>query len=500
MQHSNQSSNQSNNQKHELFQGFEQSLEAWREQEKTAIELMRIVGELRFDRSIELIIFRRNIYDTRPSEVINHHFFASNYVNQPISVYISLQIASAIAKLDLAPSRIDIGTLATEWLESKHDFVNINAFVSSRLHKMVGQDKLNLSPKDIVLYGFGRIGRIAARRLIEDTGRGEQLRLRAIVIRPQMKDSALELHKRAALLRKDSVHGRFRGTIEVDEATNELIINGNRVKIIFAGHPSEIDYTDFGINDGLIIDNTGVWRDKESLSQHLRPGITQVLFTAPGKGIPNIVYGVNHENMDIENENVVCAASCTTNAIVPILTVLNKTLGVERGHIETVHSYTNDQNLLDNFHKKERRGRAAALNLVITSTGAAEAVAKVLPELAGKLTGNAIRVPTPNVSLAILNLQVSRETSIAEVQKLLKEASLHGDLVEQIQYSDSHELVSSDCVSTSASTVYDAPATIISDDKRNITLYCWYDNEYGYTCQVLRLAKHIAKVRRLMYY
>jgi glyceraldehyde 3-phosphate dehydrogenase len=484
----------------ELFQDFDTTLDAWREQEKTTLELMQVVGELRFDKSIELVLFRRNIYDARPSEVINNHLFAKNYATQPISVYISLQIARAIAKLDIMPARIDIGKLAIQWVERKTDYFNINAFVAEHLAHFVGKDKLDLQPKDIVLYGFGRIGRIAARRLIEDTGRGEQLRLRAIVIRAQMKDHALELEKRAALLREDSVHGKFRGTVAVDAVTEELIINGNRVKIIFAGHPSEIDYTQYGINDAMIIDNTGVWRTKEELSQHLRPGIDQVLFTAPGKGIPNIVYGVNHETMDVENERIVCAASCTTNAIAPILMVLEDSFGINRGHIETVHAYTNDQNLLDNFHKKERRGRAAALNLVITSTGAAEAVTKVLPNLVGKLTGNAIRVPTPNVSLAILNMNIKRKTTLEEVNKVLRVASLEGALVEQIMYSNSSELVSSDCVSSVAACVYDAPATILSEDGENVTLYCWYDNEFGYTCQVLRLAKHIAKVRRLQYY
>ena len=484
----------------ELFQDVEPSLETWREQEKIALELMQIVGELRFDKSIELILFRRNIHDSRPSEVINNHLFAKDYSGQPVSVYMSLQIAVAISKLNLAPARIDVGTLATEWVAEKHNYVNLNAFIADRLNHFVGQDKMRLVAKDVVLYGFGRIGRIAARRLIEETGKGEQLRLRAIVVRAQMKDRREELEKRAALLQKDSVHGHFHGTVVIDFETDELIINGNRVKIIFASHPNEIDYTAYGIKDALVIDNTGVWRDKENLSQHLRPGIDRVLFTAPGKGIPNIVYGVNHESLDVANEAVVCAASCTTNAIVPVLEVINKAFGVERGHIETVHSYTNDQNLLDNFHKKERRGRAAALNLVITSTGAADAVAKVIPELAGKLTGNAIRVPTPNVSLAILNLSLRKATSVKEVNAVMREASLHGALVEQIMYSTSKELVSSDCVSATAALIYDSPATIISDDKKNVTLYCWYDNEYGYTCQVLRLAKHIAEVRRLMYY
>lgn len=180
--------------------------------------------------------------------------------------------------------------------------------------------------------------------------------------------------------------------------------------------------------------------------------------------------------------------------------VLHDKFGIKNGHLETVHAYTNAQNLLDNYNKKERRGRAAAVNMVITSTGAASAVSKVIPELAGKLTGSAIRVPIPDGSLAIMTLNISKETSIEDVNATLREASLYGDLVEQIQYSTSREFVSTDVIGASAASVFDAPATRVSEDGKTMTVYVWYDNEYGYTRQVLRLAKYAAQVRRYRYY
>jgi glyceraldehyde 3-phosphate dehydrogenase len=476
------------------------ALQNWREDEKKALELIKMVGELRFDKSVEIILFRRNIYDSRPSEVINNHLFAANYVQHPITVDISLALVAGLLKLNLPPSRIDIGKLAVDWIQSGKQYADMETFLRTFMADIIDRKDFHVQPKDVVLYGFGRIGRLAARIIIGHTGRGEQLRLKAIVVRPSKLPRHEDMNKRASLLRKDSVHGKFRGTIDIDEATDELIINGNRVKMIFAAKPSDIDYTEYGINDALLIDNTGVWRDKDGLSQHLRPGITQVLFTAPGKGIPNIVYGVNHETVDIEKERILCAASCTTNAIAPILKAVEESLGIERGHMETVHSYTSDQNLLDNFHDKHRRGRAAALNMVITSSGADSAIGKVIPELAGKLTGNAIRVPTPNVSLAVLSLQLKKTTTLDEANEIIKQASLHGELVEQINYSTSNDMVSTDVVGASASSVFDAPSTKVSADGKSVVMYVWYDNEYGYTCQVVRLAKHIAKVRRLMYY
>ena len=480
----------------------EVTLEDWREKEKKALELLKIAGDLRFNRSIELILFRRDIYDSRPSEVLNNHLHAQNYIDQPIQIEDSLGISQAIADIStLPPARIDLGKLCVEWLTDGAAFAgDYTAFVADRLAGFTGKEKLNGEPKDVVLYGFGRIGRLVARRIISLTGKGEQLRLKAIVLRPKMKDQFAEASKRAALLQSDSVHGDFHGTVEVAEDGSQLIVNGNRIHLIFAGGPTEIDYTQYGIRDGIVIDNTGVWRDKESLSQHLRPGISQVMLTAPGKGIPNIVHGVNESELDDGKNAVFCAASCTTNAIVPIVKVVEDTYGIEKGHIETIHAYTSDQNLLDNFHKKPRRGRGAAINMVLTTTGAASAVAKVLPHLAGKLTGNAVRVPTPDVSLAIMSLQLKSPTTLEELDAKLKHAAMHGDLVEQIHYSNSEEYVSSNAVGMTTTSVLDAPSTIVAPDGKSIIVYAWYDNEYGYTCQVVRLAKHAAKVERYCYY
>jgi glyceraldehyde 3-phosphate dehydrogenase len=334
---------------------------------------------------------------------------------------------------------------------------------------------------------------------MDHAGSGHQLRLKGIVTREHAGD---DLEKRASLLRKDSVHGPFAGVVEVDKENNAVIINGHMVKMIAAKSPSEIDYSAYGIENPIIIDNTGVWRDEKGLSEHLKAkGAGMVLLTAPGKGdIPNIVYGVNHESLDIENSKIFSAASCTTNAIVPVIKVVEDGLGIEKGHIETVHAYTNDQNLLDNYHKKSRRGRGAPVNMVITETGAGKAVTKVFPFMKGKLTSNAVRVPVPNVSLAIVSLEVKKQTTVNELNALLRNASLYGDLVEQIDFSTSEELVSSDVVGNSHGCEIDSKATIVSEDGKRIVIYAWYDNEYGYTCQVIRLAKHLAGVRRLIYY
>ena len=478
------------------------TLDQWRNLEITALDLLRIAGELRFSKSIDLALFRRDIYDSRPSGLIQMHEFSQNYSDQKLSIDTTYEVAKAISKLEnLPPSRLDLGTLGIEFLSQGQDAVGMQPFIQAKLNHLLSESPKNQGQKDIVLYGFGRIGRLAARRIVETTGKGEQLRLKAIVIRPKLANKYEEAKKRAALLASDSVHGDFGGTIVVSESGEELIINGNVVRLIYAKSPEEVDYTSYGIRNAMIIDNTGVWRDRDGLSTHLRPGADSVMLTAPAKGdVPNIVYGVNEDICDFENEKVFSAASCTTNAIVPVLKVIQDAYGIEKGHVETIHAYTNDQNLIDNFHKKPRRGRGAPINMVLTSTGAASAVSKVLPELAGKLSGNAIRVPTPNVSMAILNLTLEQETSVEAVNELLKNAALHGDLVEQIRYSNSTEYVSSNAIGMTSACVVDAPSTIVSNDGRTAILYLWYDNEYGYTCQVVRLAKHAAKVRRYIYY
>lgn len=477
---------------------YDSELENWVVKEKAAISLISSIGYLLYERSVELILFRNHLVDQSVSEILSLHKYAGDIVNQPIDVIDSSELAKEMLTMDLAPSKIDIGLLASEWKNEKENFSTKRDFLENKLQDFKTESTEPFAPKDVILYGFGRIGRLAARELIKQAGKGQQLRLKAIVVRNNSDD---QIRKRAALLRMDSVHGPFPGTVIEDFDNKALIINGQIIKIIAANHPSEIDYTKHGINDALVIDNTGAFRDKETLGYHLQAtGTAKVILTAPGKEIPNIVYGINHKEFDIEKEDIWSAASCTTNAIAPVLKVVEDNFGVEKGHIETVHAYTNDQNLLDNYHKKHRRGRSAAINMVITETGAGKAVTKVMPSFQNKLTANAVRVPTPNGSLAIMNLTVNKKTTRDEVLATLKNAALEGDLVNQIKYSVEEELVSNDIIGNTCCSVYDAPATIVSNDGKNVVLYVWYDNEFGYTKQVIRLAKYVSKVRRLLYY
>lgn len=476
---------------------YSNELAVYVNQEKAAVDLAHMVGKLLFDKSIELVLFRNHLADTRITEILRLHKYAAEVVGKPISVFDSAELATELYNMDLAPAKIDIGKLASEWSASREHFNSQREFLEEKLQNFTEEGK-DMEPRDVVLFGFGRIGRLAARELVRQAGSGQQLRLRAIVTR---EDDDLSIKKRAALFENDSVHGRFKGTVDIDYENKCLIVNGQRIHMIAAKDPSAVDYTAYGINDALLIDNTGVFKDRDALSIHLKAkGISKVLLTAPGKEVPNIVYGINHRDLDIESETIFSAASCTTNAISPILKTIFDSFGIEKGHIETVHAYTNDQNLLDNMHKKSRRGRSAAVNMVITETGAGKAVTKVIPALANKLTSNAVRVPTPNGSLAIIHVYTDKATSVEEVNAVVRKAALDGDLVNQIFYSISEELVSSDIVGNDCCSVYDSQATIVSNDGKGIVLYVWYDNEFGYTKQVIRLAKYVAKVRRSMYY
>jgi len=477
---------------------YQSQLNDWINQEKAAIDLINVVGKLWFEKSIELVLFRNQLFDRSASEIMNLHLYANNIVKKPITVFETLELANEILIGNYGAARIDIGKLAFEWQQQNINYSSKSDFVNDKLKFLIGNQN-SITPKDVVLYGFGRIGRLAARELITLAGKGEQLRLRAIVTRGNSNE---EIVKRADLLRTDSVHGIFPGTVIEDLPNKALIINGHTVHMIDANNPEDIDYTKYGINDALIIDNTGVFRDDKELGRHLiSKGVDKVLLTAPAKGdVPNVVHGVNHETVDLKTQRIFSAASCTTNAIMPILYVIDKELGIQKGHIETVHSYTNDQNLLDNYHKKYRRGRSAALNMVITETGAESALKKVLPHLAGKFTANSVRVPTPNVSLAILNLNINKEVTRDEVNEIIRKYALEGNLVEQIQYAFSNELVSTDVIGNPCPSVFDSQATIVSPDKKSIILYIWYDNEYGYTRQVIRFSKFISEVRRPIYY
>ncbi|MBP1840242.1 glyceraldehyde-3-phosphate dehydrogenase [Formosa algae] len=476
---------------------YEKELAFQADRRRATVKFIKIVSDLWYDKAIELVLFRNQLIDRNVSEILNLHEYAGQFVQKPISVFDSVEIAQAIKKLDLPPAKLDIGKLTFEFKSEDQHHHNATSFIVDKLKD--AKKNGPITPKDVVLYGFGRIGRLVARELMTRTGAGNQLRLRAIVTRGKIDQTVLE--KRASLLRNDSIHADFSGTVTVDALNDALIINGTTVKIISANNPEDIDYTAYGINNALVIDNTGAFRDQEALSRHLHAkGVNKVLLTAPGKGIPNIVHGVNHLEYKPDAVNIFSAASCTTNAITPILKVIEDVYGVKHGHLETIHAYTNDQNLVDNFHNKYRRGRAAALNMVITETGAGKAVSKALPSLEGKLTSNAIRVPVPNGSLAILNLELNTETSLEELNSTIKKSALEGPLVEQIKYELNDELVSSDIVGSSAPAIFDSKATIVRPNNKNVILYIWYDNEYGYSHQVVRLAKYISKVRRYTYY
>ncbi len=476
---------------------YEKELAFQADRRRATVAFIKTVSDLWYDNSIELVIFRNQLIDKNVSEILNLHQYAGEFVQKPISIFDSVEIAQAIKLMELPPSKLDIGKLTYEYHIAGNQYDSATAFVMNKLKD--AKEFENISPKDVVLYGFGRIGRLVARELMTITGKGSQLRLRAIVTRGAITEEILE--KRASLLRNDSIHGEFSGLIEVDIANSALIINGTTVKIISTNNPEDIDYTAYGINNALLIDNTGAFRDKEALSRHLiAKGIDKVLLTAPGKGIPNIVHGVNHKEYNPDKVNIFSAASCTTNAITPVLQAIEESFGIINGHLETIHAYTNDQNLVDNMHNKYRRGRAAGLNMVITETGAGKAVSKALPSLDKKLTSNAIRVPVPNGSLAILNLNLAKKVSTKSMNAILKKYALEGDLVEQIKYSLNNELVSSDIIGSSAPSIYDSNATIIDSSGKKAILYVWYDNEYGYSHQVIRLSKYIAKVRRYTYY
>ena len=458
----------------------------WKNREEIAERMITLIGQLYREKNIVVSVYGRSLINRSVIQILKTHR-RTRMVDVELSVVNTFPILEALMKVEnIGSAEVDIGKLAVEYQNQGGD---VDAFVANAVASIQG-NATSEQPKDVVLYGFGRIGRILARLIISQSGLGRGLSLKAIVVR---KSSDGDLAKRASLLRRDSIHGTFDGTISVDEENEAIIANGNFIKVIYASSPSEVDYTAYGIENALLIDNTGKWRDAEGLSQHLKcAGIARVVLTAPSKGeMKNVVYGVNNTDI-LDEDKIISAASCTTNAITPVLKVLDDKYKVLNGHVETVHSFTNDQNLIDNYHKADRRGRAATLNMVITETGAAKAVAKALPALQGKLTGNSVRVPTPNVSLAILNLTLDKEVDRDEVNEYIRKISISSSLQGQIGYTNSTEVVSSDFIGSRTAGVFDAQATITSGNR--LTAYVWYDNEVGYSCQVLRIAEQMGGV------
>lgn len=466
----------------------ESYLSAWQQSQELAESMQPLIGKLYRDQGVEISVHARPLLNASTIDIIKAHRVVRRHEGEKLQVSKSYPILKAVSELDLVPASIDIGKLAVNYWETHQDESGLRDFLNKELASALDTEH-DGKPTDVVLYGFGRIGRLLARLLIERAGGNQGLRLRGIVVRGSVDD----LEKRASLLRRDSIHGPFNGSIEVDSENHAIIANGTYIQVIYANHPSEVDYTQYGIHDALVVDNTGMWRDEEGLGQHLKSkGAAKVLLTAPGKGdIKNIVFGVN-DNMILPEDTIMSAASCTTNAITPVLKAVYDKYGIKNGHVETVHSYTNDQNLIDNFHKGDRRGRSAPLNMVLTSTGAASAVAKALPELTGKLTGNAIRVPTPNVSMAVINLNLEKATTVEALNEYLRTIALDSPLHQQIDFSTSSELVSTDMVGSRFAGIVDSLATIVDEDRA--VLYVWYDNEFGYSCQVVRVMQKMAGI------
>ncbi len=468
----------------------EQYQKSWQERQEYAENMLPIIGRLYRNKGIEVVIYGRPLVNATIIDIIKAHKTVQRFEGQKLRLRESFPVLEAISKMNLAPGRVDIGKLAYAFLyKNVAEGLTLEQYLARELSQILDHED-KVKPVDVVLYGFGRIGRLLARLMLERSGPSVKLRLKAIVVRGGKQG---DLEKRASLLRRDSIHGPFNGSITVDEENQGIKANGTFIKVIYANSPEEVDYTAYGIDNALVVDNTGIFKDDVGLSVHLKSkGAAKVLLTAPAKGdVPNIVYGVN-QHMITPDRTIVSAASCTTNAITPVLKALNDEYGIRNGHVETVHSYTNDQNLIDNFHKAERRGRAAPLNMVLTSTGAASAVAKALPELKGKLTGNAIRVPTPNVSMASLSLNLNRETSKDELNNFLQNTSLFSELQDQIDFTSSTEIVSSDLVGSRYAGVVDSQATIVDGDR--CVLYVWYDNEFGYSVQVTRVMNEMAGI------
>ncbi len=455
----------------------------WKAREELAERMIPLVGGLNRDRDVVTSLHGHRLLGLSTTEILEVHERVAALGHDELALEDTLAVLEALRELAPSAASLDVGRLAV----GAHGDADLVERLRGELAPAL-REAAPVEPTDVVLYGFGRIGRLLARILIAHTGGGSGLRLRAIVVR---KGAENDLVKRASLLLRDSVHGRFEGTVDVDEENAQLIANGTRIQVIYSDDPATIDYTAYGIHDAIVVDNTGRWRDEAGLSRHLEStGVARVLLTAPGKGeLKNIVHGINHDTIE-PGDRILSAASCTTNAITPVLKAVGEAYGIVRGHVETVHSFTNDQNLIDNFHSGDRRGRSAVLNMVITETGAAKAVARALPELAGKLTGSSIRVPTPDVSLAVLHLTLERPAEKAEINDYLRRVSLHSKLRQQIDYVESPEVVSTDFVGSHRAGIVDGLATIANGT--DVILYVWYDNEFGYSSQVIRVLEVMA--------
>ncbi|MBY0222755.1 type I glyceraldehyde-3-phosphate dehydrogenase [Sporosarcina aquimarina] len=328
----------------------------------------------------------------------------------------------------------------------------------------------------LAINGFGRIGRVVLR----ETLKTEDVEVVAI---NDLTDAAMLAH----LLKYDSVHGVLDSDVQSDESS--LVIDGKKVKVFAEKDPANLPWGDLGVD--IVIDSTGVFRDKEKLQKHIDAGAKKVILSAPAKGeMTTLVMGVNEETYNPATDHIVSNASCTTNCLAPVVKVLNDTFGIKRGMMTTVHSYTNDQRILDLPHEDYRRARAAAESMIPTSTGAASAVTKVIPELKGKLDGMAVRVPTPNVSLVDFVAEVGQDVTTEQVNAALKQASENE--LKGLLYFNELPLVSIDYNGNTASSTVDALSTMVLDGNM-VKVISWYDNESGYSARCIDLARYMEK-------
>jgi glyceraldehyde 3-phosphate dehydrogenase len=331
----------------------------------------------------------------------------------------------------------------------------------------------------VAINGFGRIGRLVARAMLEKQDSGLEL-----VAINDLADAA----SNAFLFKRDSVHGAWPGEVRADG--DDLIVDGRRIRVTAERDPSSLPHGEEGVD--IALECTGFFADRESAAKHLAAGAKKVLISAPAKGVDlTVVYGVNHDKL-AAGHAIVSNASCTTNCLAPVAKVMNEGVGIVRGLMTTVHAYTNDQKILDQIHPDKRRARAAAMSMIPTTTGAARAVGEVLPELKGKLDGSAIRVPTPNVSLIDLTFTPGRDTSVEEINGLLRSASESGPLKGILAYSD-EPLVSIDYNHNPASSTIDSLETAVIEGKL-VRIVSWYDNEWGFSNRMVDTAAAMARL------
>ncbi len=325
------------------------------------------------------------------------------------------------------------------------------------------------------INGFGRIGRNFFRACVGN----EEIEIVGI-------NDLTDAYTLAHLLKYDSVHGRFNGTVEAKE--NAIVVNGREIEITAIKDPAELPWKEIGVD--IVLESTGIFRDREGAGKHLQAGAKKVIISAPAKEPDlTVVLGVNEEKYDPQNHHIISNASCTTNCLAPVAKILDKEFGIERGYMVTTHAYTNDQRILDLPHKDLRRARAAASNIIPTTTGAAKAVGEVLPELKGKLDGTARRVPVPDGSLVDLTVVVSKSTTVEEINKIMKEYA-EGELKGILEYTED-PIVSTDIVGNPHSSIFDALSTHVIDGNF-VHVSSWYDNEWGYSNRVKDLILYIA--------